>query len=55
MGGKLWNDIPEFVQHSSDIESFKRNYKMHTLIISSWWMMPINSITMEISVTVNEW
>ena len=40
MGGKLRNDLPEFVQNSSDIESFKRNYKMHKRIISSWWMMP---------------
>ena len=36
MGGKLWNDLPEFVQHSTSIESFKQNYKMYKLIISSW-------------------
>ena len=40
MGGKLWNDLPEFVQNSSDIESFKRNYKMHKQIIRSRWMIP---------------
>ena len=36
MGGKLWNDLPEFVQHSMSIESFKQNYKLYKLIISSW-------------------
>ena len=36
MGGKLWNDLPEFVQHSTSIESFEQNYKMYKLIISSW-------------------
>ena len=36
MGVKLWNDLPEFVQHSTSIESFKQNYKMYKLIISSW-------------------
>ena len=36
MGGKLWNDLPEFVQHSTNIESFKQNYKMYKLIINSW-------------------
>ena len=35
MGGRLWNDLPEFVQNSSDIEPFKRYYKMHKRIISS--------------------
>ena len=40
MGGKLWNNLPEFVKSSSDFESFKRNYKMHKRIISAWWMMP---------------
>ena len=36
MGGKLWNDLPEFVQNSANIESFKRNYKMSKLLINSW-------------------
>ena len=35
MGGKLWNDLPEFVQNSANIESFKRNYKMSKLLINS--------------------
>ena len=35
IGGKLWNDLPEFVQNSANIESFKRNYKMYKLLISS--------------------
>ena len=36
MGGKLWNDLPEFVQKSTNIESFKHNYIMHKSITSSW-------------------
>ena len=36
MGGKLWNDLPEFVQNSTNIESFKHNYKMSKLLINSW-------------------
>ena len=28
MGGKLWNDLPEFVNNSANIESFKLYYKM---------------------------
>ena len=28
MGGKLWNDLSEFVQSSASIESLKRNHKM---------------------------
>ena len=39
-GGKLWNDLLEFVRNLSDIESIKRNYKMHKRVISSWWMLP---------------
>ena len=35
MGGKLWNDLPEFVQNSANIESFKCNYKMSKLLINS--------------------
>ena len=35
MGGKLWNDLPEFVQHSTSTESFKQNNIMYKLIISS--------------------
>ena len=26
LGGKLWNDLPDFVKNSSNIETFKRNY-----------------------------
>ena len=36
IGDKLWNDLPEFVRHSTIIESFKQNYKMYKLIISAW-------------------
>ena len=36
MGGKLWNDLPEFVQNSANIESFKRNYKMSKLLMNYW-------------------
>ena len=36
MGGKLWNDLPECVQNSANIEPFKRNYKMSKLLINSW-------------------
>ena len=36
VGGKLWDDLPEFEQHSTSIESFKQNYKMYKLIITSW-------------------
>ena len=36
MGGKRWNDLPEFVQHPTSIKYFKQNFKMYTLIISSW-------------------
>ena len=36
MGGKLWNDLPEFVQNSMNIESFKHNYRMYKRITSSW-------------------
>ena len=35
MGGKLWNDLPEFVQNSTDIESFKDNYRLYKRITSS--------------------
>ena len=35
MGGKLWNDLPDFVQNSTNIESLKHNNKMYKLIISS--------------------
>ena len=34
MGGKLWNERPEFVQFSRNIESFKRNYRMYKLWLS---------------------
>ena len=36
IGGKLWNDLPEFVQNSTNIESFKHNYRMYKRITSSW-------------------
>ena len=36
MGGKLWNELPKFVQNSANIESFKRNYKMSKLLINAW-------------------
>ena len=35
MGGKLWNDLPEFVQQFPSIELFKQNYKIYKLLISS--------------------
>ena len=33
MGGKLWNDLPEFVQYSANIQSFEHNYKMYKRLI----------------------
>ena len=36
MEGKLRNELPEFVQNSTNNESFKRNYKMYKLVIISW-------------------
>ena len=36
MGGKLWNDLSEFVQNSTNIESFKHNYRMYKRITNSW-------------------
>ena len=36
MGGNLWNDLPEFIQNSTNIESFKHNYRMYKRITSSW-------------------
>ena len=44
MGGKLWNDLPEFVQNSAHIESFKRNYKMYKLLISSWLIQHFSGV-----------
>ena len=35
MGGKLWNDLPEFIQNSTNIESFKHNYRMYKRFTSS--------------------
>ena len=35
MGGKLWNDLPEFVQNSTNIDSFKYNYKLYKRSTSS--------------------
>ena len=35
MGGKQWNDLPKFVQNSTNIESFKHNYRMYKRITSS--------------------
>ena len=36
MGGKLWKDLPEFVQNSTDIESYECNYKTYKLILALW-------------------
>ena len=38
MGGKLSNDLPEFAQQYPSIESFKQNYEIYQLIISSCLM-----------------
>ena len=42
MVGKLWNDLPEFVQNSTNIESFKHNYRMYKRITSSWQNRHLN-------------
>ena len=31
----MWNELPEFIQNSMNIESFKHNYKMYKLVINS--------------------
>ena len=36
MGGKLWNDLPEFIQNSTNIESFEHNYKFYKRITGPW-------------------
>ena len=36
MGGKLWNDLPEFIQNSTNIDSFKHNYRIYKCFTSSW-------------------
>ena len=36
MGGKLWNELPEFVQNSINVDSFKCNHKIYILVINSW-------------------
>ena len=36
MVGKLWKDLPEFVQNSTDIESDECNYKTYKLILALW-------------------
>ena len=36
LGCKLWNELPESVQNSTNTESFTRNYKMYKLVINSW-------------------
>ena len=36
MGGKLWNELPEFVQNYINVDSFKCNYKIYILVINSW-------------------
>ena len=28
-GGKLWNELPDFVKNSTNIETFKRNYRIY--------------------------
>ena len=32
LGGKLWNDLPDFVKNSTNIETFKRNYRIYKSI-----------------------
>ena len=27
-GGKLWNELPDFVKNTTNIETFKRNYRI---------------------------
>ena len=29
LGGKLWNDLPNFVKNSANIDTFKRNYRIY--------------------------
>ena len=29
-GGKFWNELPDFVKNSTNIETFKRNYRIYT-------------------------
>ena len=29
LGGKLWNDLPDFVKNSRNIDTFKRNYRIY--------------------------
>ena len=29
LGGKLWNDLPDFVKNSTNIDTFKRNYRIY--------------------------
>ena len=36
MGDKLWKDLHEFVQNSTNIESFQHNCTMYKRITSSW-------------------
>ena len=52
MGGKLWNDLPEFVQNSANIESFKRYYKMSKLPINSWLIQPFCACFCDLSGSV---
>ena len=28
-GGKLWNELPDFVKNSTNIETFKRHYRFY--------------------------
>ena len=36
IGGKLWKRLHEFVQNSTDIESYGSNYKTYKLILALW-------------------
>ena len=55
MGGKLWNDLPEFVQNSANIESFKHNYKMSKLLIKSWLIQQFCACCCDLSGYVMKW
>ena len=55
MGGKLWTDLPEFVQNSASIEPFKRNYKMHKLLINSWLIQHVCDFLRFVRFCVMKW
>ena len=35
-GGKLWNELPDFVKNSTNIEVFKRNYRIYKSLNIAW-------------------